>query len=79
VANWGHRKLISNIHEDIPMRMTIRLGAAHNSVTIDGHTFDRSGLTRSETREFNRQVVEAYTQANARPKRRRRRGKTNAR
>lgn len=44
------------------MKMTIRLGAAHDEVILTdpegrAHTFDRSPLNKSERREFARQVV----------------------
>lgn len=37
--------------------LIIRMGAAKDEVVIDGHTFDRSTLTKSQRREFNRQVL----------------------
>lgn len=36
----------------------IRMGAARDEVVIDGHTFDRSKLSKTQRREFNRQVLE---------------------
>jgi hypothetical protein len=38
--------------------LIIRMGAAKDEVVINGHTFDRSQLSKSERREFNRQVLE---------------------
>ncbi|MET3601147.1 hypothetical protein [Martelella mangrovi] len=38
------------------MRLTIRIGAARDEVTIDGHTFDRSTLKGSE-KAVMRQMV----------------------
>ena len=38
--------------------MTIRIGAAHDDVTILGHRFDRSKLDRKERRAFRELVVE---------------------
>lgn len=38
--------------------LIIRIGAAHDEVVIDGHTFDRSGLDRAQRRAFNELVVE---------------------
>lgn len=37
-------------------QITIRLGAAHNSITVDGHVFDRSQMAKSD-RSFVRNVV----------------------
>lgn len=40
--------------------ITIRLGAAHDSITVDGKTFDRAKLTRPEKNKLRRLVVAAW-------------------
>ncbi|MDO8839674.1 MAG: hypothetical protein Q7V31_12175 [Parvibaculum sp.] len=39
--------------------VVIRMGAAHNSVTVDGVVFDRSTMTRPEQRKLARLVTAA--------------------
>jgi len=41
------------------MRMTIRIGAAHDEVVIDGHTFDRSKLNRHERDAMRSLIMDA--------------------
>ncbi len=43
--------------------ITIRLGALHNDVTVDGHTFDRSKMTRPEQNKLTRMLVGGLTNA----------------
>lgn len=40
--------------------ITIRLGAAHDSLTVDGKTFDRSKLTRPEKNRLRHLVRELW-------------------
>lgn len=55
--------------------ITIRIGAAHDEVVIDGHTFDRSGLDRNQRRAMAELIVEALfpKATKAKPKRFKRR------
>lgn len=55
--------------------ITIRIGAAHDEVIIDGHTFDRSGLDRNQRRAMAELIVESlFPNRNpAKPKRFKRR------
>jgi hypothetical protein len=43
--------------------MTIRLGAAHDSVTIDGVQFDRSKMEGKEKSRLRRLVTAAFAEA----------------
>ncbi len=52
------------------MRLTIRMTATKDEVEIDGHTFDRSKLKRTQRREFDRQVVAALFPRNRKGARR---------
>lgn len=40
-------------------RLTIRIGAAHDEVIIDGHTFDRSPLNRHQRHAMAAFITEA--------------------
>jgi hypothetical protein len=40
-------------------QITLRIGAAHDEVVIDGHTFDRSGLDRGQRRTMSELIIEA--------------------
>jgi hypothetical protein len=51
-----------------PFSLRIRIGAAHDSVTFNGHTFDRSRMTRDEKRNLRLSVVRGFQQA-TQPKR----------
>lgn len=52
-------------------RLTIRIGAAHDEVVIDGHTFDRSGLNRHQRNAMTSLIVEAlFPNQPSRPHRR---------
>lgn len=42
------------------MKLIIRLGAAHDEVQIDGHTFDRSALTRHEKSAMRSLIVSTW-------------------
>jgi hypothetical protein len=44
-------------------QITIRLGAGNDDVTVDGHTFDRSKMTRPEKNKLTRMLVGGLTQA----------------
>lgn len=39
----------------------IRVGAAYDSVIVDGHPFDRSKMDRATKRKFSRMIVDALT------------------
>jgi hypothetical protein len=39
----------------------IRIGANHDAVTVDGHTFDRSKMLRAEKNKLARLVVGGLT------------------
>lgn len=41
-------------------KITIRVGAAHDEVVVDGHVFDRSKLTRPERNKLTRMIVAAF-------------------
>jgi hypothetical protein len=43
--------------------ITIRLGAAYNDVNVDGHTFDRSKMTKPESNKLTRMLVGGLTNA----------------
>lgn len=40
----------------MPLGITIRLGAAHDTLSVDGKTFDRSKLSRYEKNQLRRLV-----------------------
>jgi 3-polyprenyl-4-hydroxybenzoate decarboxylase len=42
-------------------KITVRIGAAHDSVTVDGTTFDRSRMARPERNKMTRMIVGALT------------------
>lgn len=46
--------------------VVIRLGAAHNSVTVDGVVFDRSRMTREERSKLRRLIRDTYENLNRR-------------
>lgn len=53
------------------MQITIRIGAAHDEVVIDGHTFDRSKLSRREKDAMRSLIMDAlYPRNNRKPRRR---------
>lgn len=39
--------------------ITIRIGAKHDSVTVDGTTFDRSQMSKPEQRKLSRMITAA--------------------
>ncbi|CUA90963.1 hypothetical protein Ga0061061_11720 [Chelatococcus sambhunathii] len=39
-------------------RITIRVGAAYDEVVVDGHTFDRSGLSRHQRQAMASLIVD---------------------
>jgi hypothetical protein len=39
--------------------ITIRIGAAHDDVTVDGVTFDRSRMSKPEKRKLSRMITAA--------------------
>ena len=39
-------------------RITIRMGATHDEVIVDGHTFDRSGLNRNQRNAMAALIVD---------------------
>lgn len=43
--------------------MTIKMNGGENTVTVDGHTFDRSKMDKSERNKLRRMIVEAFRQA----------------
>ena len=52
------------------MKITIRIGAAHDEVVIDGHTFDRSKLKRREKDAMRSLILDAlFPRRNARSRR----------
>jgi len=54
------------------MKMTIRIGASHDEVVIDGHTFDRSKLNRHERDAMRSLIMDAlFPKQQARKPRRR--------
>lgn len=42
--------------------MTIRMNGSEDTVTVDGHKFDRSKMTKPDRNKLRRMVVEAYEQ-----------------
>lgn len=42
-------------------KITIRLGAAHDEVVVDGHTFDRSVMSRADKSKLRRIIVGALS------------------
>lgn len=58
------------------MQITIRIGAAHDEVVIDGHTFDRSKLSRREKDAMRSLIMDALYPR--KPTRKPRRRKANA-
>lgn len=43
--------------------ITLRIGAAHDDVTVDGVTFDRSTMDRPTRRKLTRMVVAGLEQS----------------
>lgn len=40
--------------------ITIRIGAAHDSVTVDGHVFDRSKMPKDEKSKLRRIIRDCF-------------------
>jgi len=53
------------------MKITIRIGAAHDEVVIDGHTFDRSKLNRHERDAMRSLIMDALFPRNRNTRRKR--------
>lgn len=43
--------------------ITLRIGAAYDTVTVDGHTFDRAAMDRPSRRKLTRLVVGGLEQS----------------
>lgn len=54
-----------------PFSLFIKIGATADSVTFNGHTFDRSRMSRDEKRNLRIAVVRGFQQA-TQPKRKER-------
>jgi hypothetical protein len=63
IPNQNHK--LTKIRESNPVKksqITIRLGAAYDTVTVDGHEFDRATMTRPERHKFRRMLVDGVRQ-----------------
>lgn len=47
--------------------ITIRLGAAHNDVSVDGHTFDRTGMSRYQRHFLDNKLIDGLIHTGALP------------
>jgi len=48
----------------------LHIGATADSVTINGHTFDRSKMSREQKHDLRRNVVRGFQQSLEKPKQR---------
>jgi cytochrome c-type biogenesis protein CcmE len=54
--------------------VTIRLGALHNSVTVDGHVFDRNAMSKTDNAKLRNILIDGLVKAGSirrKPKRER--------
>lgn len=60
------------------MQITLRMGAAHDDLTINGETFDRSGLSRRQRNHLAAMVRDTWSQFhNITPTKRKRKSRKN--
>lgn len=48
-------------------QITIRLGASSNDVSVDGHTFDRSDMSRYQRHFLHNKIIDGLIQTKAVP------------
>lgn len=51
--------------------ITMKIGAAYDTVTAFGHSVDRSKMDKDERRKFNNQVVDTWSEDHGKMKERR--------